>query len=363
MRRMIWVVFAFLTGCAMVSVMWPLGRRQASTGGTVDRAFYEAELAGIARDLDTGLIGPAEAESARTEAARRLLAAPPEAPATPSRSHVRLVAVLTLVFVPGLTLLLYQGLGQPDYADQPLAARLQKPPAEMDVEVAIARIEKHLAENPDDLRGWELLAPVYMRLGRLQDGARAYGEVVRLRGETTSTLGAWGEALIYAADGEVTAQARGIFEKALARDPAFAQARFYLALGDEQAGRVAEALATYIALVRQSPDAEWAPMVRNRITALGGTPPESGITAPDIAGLPPGEQAAAIRSMVDNLAHRLAAQGGTVDNWAQLIRAYTVLHEPEKARQAVTDGRRALAGDAAAIATLDALASELGLGG
>ena len=70
-----------------------------------------------------------------------------------------------------------------------------------------------------------------------------------------------------------------------------------------------------------------------------------------------------IRSMVERLSARLASEGGTVEAWSQLVRAYTVLREADKAKEALANGRKALANDAAALTTLDSLARELGLGG
>jgi cytochrome c-type biogenesis protein CcmH len=69
-----------------------------------------------------------------------------------------------------------------------------------------------------------------------------------------------------------------------------------------------------------------------------------------------------IEGMVSKLATRLASNGGSVDEWSRLIRAYTVLHEGDKAKAALVDAHKALATDANAVASLDALARDLGLG-
>jgi cytochrome c-type biogenesis protein CcmH len=47
----------------------------------------------------------------------------------------------------------------------------------------------------------------------------------------------------------------------------------------------------------------------------------------------------------------------------RLVRSYVVLKESDKARGALADARRSLASDAEALARLDALGRELGLGG
>ena len=74
------------------------------------------------------------------------------------------------------------------------------------------------------------------------------------------------------------------------------------------------------------------------------------------------QQQAMIEGMVSRLANRLASNGGSVDEWSRLIRAYAVLHEADKAKAALADARKALAPDPNAVASLDALAHDLGLG-
>jgi cytochrome c-type biogenesis protein CcmH len=66
--------------------------------------------------------------------------------------------------------------------------------------------------------------------------------------------------------------------------------------------------------------------------------------------------------MVERLAARLAQNGADAEGWLRLIRAYCVLHDTDKAKQAMADARKALAGNQTAGHDLDALAQEFGLG-
>ena len=104
-------------------------------------------------------------------------------------------------------------------------------------------------------------------------------------------------------------------------------------------------------------------MLRERIAKLGGEAPAASSPGAAIAAMPPAERETVIRGMVEGLAARLAANGGSLDEWSRLVRAYTVLHEPEKARLALGEARKALGANAPAMAALEALANELGLGG
>jgi cytochrome c-type biogenesis protein CcmH len=374
---MLWVVLALLTGAAVLSVVWPLARApRGLPRSAIDVAFYKSQIAEIDRDAADGLVSSADIEGAKAEAARRLLGAAKtsiEPTAAPLGKNVRFAAIAALIFVPGLAFALYGAIGHPNLPDLPLSARLQEPPARMDLSAAIAKIEEHLAQNPQDGRGYEVLAPVYMRTGRYNDAVNAYAHALRLNGDTPQRQALYGEALVAAADGQVTPEAKAAFETATAKDPASPRPRFYLGLAAAQAGDNTSARDIWEKLLAQSPpDAPWAASLRENLMRLSAAPqPKEGAIGPGatpalaakIASLSGADQANAIHGMVDRLAARLAQNGQDVEGWLRLLRAYAVLNESDKARSALIDARRNLAGDAAATSRIDALARELGLEG
>jgi len=167
---------------------------------------------------------------------------------------------------------------------------------------------------------------------------------------------------VAAAGGVVTDEARQAFDRALAEQPGEPQARFYLALGAEQDGKKADAIRAYESLIADSPpDAPWRGVVSARLAGLKGEPAPAEASAGAAAAIPEAQRPM-IEGMVNRLAARLASNGGNVDEWSRLIRAYAVLHEADKAKAALTDARKALAPDPNAVAGLDALAHDLGLG-
>ena len=133
-------------------------------------------------------------------------------------------------------------LGRPSIPDEPLASRKPALETTSGIEAAIAAVEARLAARPDDGKGWAVIAPVYMRLGRYDDAAHAFAEALRILGEDPLRRAAYGEALVAAAGGVVTADARKAFDRALAEQPGQPQARFYLALAAEQDGKKANAI-------------------------------------------------------------------------------------------------------------------------
>ncbi len=371
---MIWFILAILTAAAALSVLLPLARDRSTARlarSEADVAFYESEAANIARDLSRGIIDEKEAESARAEAGRRLLATAASAQnAGRGTTARRAAAVLSIAIIASAGAGLYAVIGLPAYPDQPLVARQSAPPDQMDVMAAIAKIEAHLARNPDDARGYEVVAPVYMRVGRFGEAAKAWGEAIRLGGPTPERLTLMGESLIFANEGKVTPEAMTVFGRALLLNPLFPQARFYLGLAAEQTGEKEKAVEIWSTLLAEADaGAPWAPVVRERLESLGVKAPTPASSVPQgeaaavIAAMPEGDRQIAIRGMVDSLAVRLAANGDDPEGWLRLVRAYAVLKEPAKAKSALEDARRALAGRPSAVKGLQELARELGIGG
>ncbi len=366
---MLWFVLAGMAAFAVLAALWPLLRSPSDAkadAAASEAGFYKAQLEEIRRDVERGLLPQGEAEGARAEAARRLIAAAPlPAPAPqPATPRNRLAAAaLIAVGLPAIAFPLYAFLGRPRLPDEPLASRMTAPQTSGEFEAAVAAVEARLIAKPDDGKGWAVIAPVYMRLERYADAAHAYAEALRLVGEDPLRRTAYGEALVAAAGGVVTDEARQAFDRGLAEQPGQPQARFYLALGAEQDGKKAEAIRAYEQLIAGSPpDAPWRGVVSARLAALKGEPAPAEASAGLSSPASPEAQRPMIEGMVGRLAARLASNGGNVDEWSRLIRAYAVLHEADKAKAALVDARKALAPDPNAVASLDALAHDLGLG-
>src|ERR1051325_2293416 len=112
----LWFLFALMTAAAIFAVLWPLGRGRRGTVRTDnDLAVYRDQLDEIARDRAAGLIGEAEAEAARIEVSRRLLAAVEPAEDRPTAISSlwlrRATALGGLILVPALATGIYLSLG------------------------------------------------------------------------------------------------------------------------------------------------------------------------------------------------------------------------------------------------------------
>jgi cytochrome c-type biogenesis protein CcmH len=338
-----WITAAALTGLTCLALLSALGRTVAADEGH-DKAFYAAQLREIERQLALKLIGEAEAEAARTEAARRLLAASREAAAEISDPATmrNFAALAMLVLIPAIALPVYLTRGAPDMPSFPLASREPEKPANpqnLDIAAAILQIETHLTQNPDDGRGHEVVAPIYLRLGRHDDAVRSFAATLRLLGPTADRHANLGEALAFQGNGVVTAEARAAFDAALALDAKHVKARFFLALAAQQDGDKPKAVGLLTVLHDDLPDSPLKAEIGKQLGELGAMP--QGGEA--IAALPGNEQVAAIRSMVEGLAARLASSGGTAEEWARLIRALTVLKERGRAQLILAEARQKFA--------------------
>ena len=377
----LWLAFALMTAAAIFAVLWPLGRRGAASGGS-DIAVYRDQLDEIARDRASGLIGEAEAEAAKVEVSRRLIAAADEAQADKSaadRSPLwrrRATALTGLLFLPVGATAIYLALGSPQMAERPLATQGRTLPQDNSIQNLVSQVEAHLARNPDDARGYEVIAPVYLRLGRFTDAVNARRRLLALTGETAERQADLGEALAAAANGVITVEAKAAFDRALTLDPAELKSKYYIGIAAEQDGDNTKAAAIWIDMLKAGPpDAPWVPVVREALTRIGAAPPVAalppmaqtpGPNAADIAaagGMSEKDRGDMIRGMVARLAEKLKEDGRDFDGWQRLLRAYVVLGERDKANAAAADARKALASEPDKLRQLGDLIKSMGLEG
>lgn len=356
-----------MTAMAMVAVLWPLARARGRPQSGNDLAVYRDQLEEIARDRAAGQIGEIEAEAARVEVSRRLImAADAEAAAPdPARAapwHRRLIAIMGLLVLPLGATGIYLSVGSPELPSEPLAARAAGV-ENQSIDHLVAQVEAHLDANPNDTRGWEVIAPVYMRLGRFADAVKARRTVLRIAGESAPRQSDLGEALVGSANGIVTAEAKDAFERAVALDPKDVKGRYFLGLAAEQDGRRADATSIWRGMVADAPaDAPWVGFVREELARLGGGPSADDVAA--AGNLAPDQRMAMIRGMVEKLSDKLHHDGGTdLDGWLRLVRSYMVLGERDKARAAAVDARRALVSDPEKLRQINELVKDLGVEG
>lgn len=366
----LWFVFALMTAAAIFAVLWPLGRTQSSAGGT-EATVYKDQLAEVGRDAAAGLIGSTEAEAARVEISRRLLAAADADKETQVRSSPgfrRAASLVALIGLPLLAIGVYMPLGSPQMPDFPLAERARVPDATEPLVNLVAQVERHLEKNPTDGRGWAVLAPVLVRIGRADDAVRAFRNSITYGGDTAAGRADLGEAMARAANGVITGDAKAEFERAVALDAGEVKARYFLGIAAEQDGRTADAATIWRDMLAKGPaDAPWRPAVTAALARVGGKGPDlpklSDDTIASVQGMSAGDRNAMVQGMVDRLATRLKQDGSDVEGWLRLVRAYMVLGERDKAKSALADAREAVGSNAERLRQLNDGLKDFGLDG
>src|SRR5438105_3566896 len=305
----IWIIIAAMIAGLLAVLVSPLGRRESvrPPRAAFGQAVFRDQLAELERDVARGVIGAEEAAAARNEIARRLIGekdVPGAQKPVSSRSAVWLAAAL----VPAIALPLYLTFGSPGLKDVPLKDRLAGAVENNDFDALFAKVEAHLAANPNDVQGWMVIAPAYKRMQRYDDAAAAYANVLRLAKPTADLYADYAEMVAYANDGMVTADAAKAFGEALKLDPKHPAARFFSGLALKQEGKTEEALSAWKALLADTPaDAPWRHGLEREIAGL------TGVKAPALSeeqmaagqNMKPEDREAMIRSMGEGLEARL----------------------------------------------------------
>jgi cytochrome c-type biogenesis protein CcmH len=179
----------------------------------------------------------------------------------PLWQEARTVALGIAVLVLASTALLYRLVGTP----QALDAVATRAPASLDE--AIAQLEQALQADPRQAEGWRLLAAAYQRQDQPAKARDAYARAVALLPDDAGLLAEAAQARALAHptrlfDGEAVA----LLERALAAEPAHQRARWFLGIAQRQAGRHADAAATWEPLLAQV-DASTSASLRKEIDA------------------------------------------------------------------------------------------------
>ena len=366
-------LLALLAFGALLPIVAPLlrGSRPGPQRVSFDQAVYRDQLHELDRDIARGLITPAEADSARLEIQRRLLAADrrPATAARLSRSPV-LATVVFLVITLG-SVGSYLWLGAPGMPDEPYASRaaeLAQPSKASSMAQAATRLAEKLKQDPSDAQGWLLYGRSLAMLSRWDQAEDAYRHAIALGQTSPDVLGDHAEMLVLQAGGTVTPAAEAAFQQVLKADPRNGIARYYMAIAAMQAGEPRRAIDGLQALLAELPmNSSLRPQLAQKVAEaaqsagmampeLAAGPPPAGraepntVPGPDVPGsdgrgpdaravaeaakLSDEQRQAMVRGMVATLAAKQQADPSNLDGWLRLGRAYGVLHEPDKAADA-----------------------------
>ena len=392
----LWVAGVLMSAVVALAIVMPLIRRPGGPQpgrGEYDITVYKDQLREIDRDRDRGLVDDEEAEAARVEIQRRMLAAS-EAEKKPaagaSLPRGRMSAAVLAVAIPAAAFGIYFTLGSPEMPGQPFAGRniaseitaRQGKLDRSEVMQLVARLLKRLEADPNNVDGWMLLGRTYLTIGKFEGALAAYRKAMEVGNRHPEIVTDYAEALVLSGKGQVGPEAQGLFEDIAEADPYNPRAGYYLGLGLAQRGNLKAALQAWVDLRAVSPPGSpWLEMVDLQIAraaedlqvapwsvkpsakalALAKTMPAPaapaametpgatsarpsapstqppGPSAEDVkaaSGMSAADRQTMIRTMVQRLADRLQENPDDLSGWQRLARAYEVLGETEKAKDA-----------------------------
>jgi cytochrome c-type biogenesis protein CcmH len=350
-------IAALLTLLVLAWMVRPLLRPAPQAGVSSVRLntdIYRDQLQTLERDLARSAISPVDYEATRDELQLRLLddtdesVPAPQARRTTFWTARRTAVALALLFPLGAGGL-YWWLGTPQAID-PVSA--QK--AEQDkISEMVDRLAARLKANPDNPKGWAMLARSYKVMGRLQEAEDAYAKAGKLIETDPDLLADYADLMAARAGGNLAGQPLVLVNKALALNPLHPMSLMLAGTAAYRDGNFAAAISYWENLLSVlepgSPDAQQVETDIAEARAKAGMPPSAKATSSpsateagaDASKLPAVDPAAAgamtperINQMVERLATRLKTNPDDLAGWARLARAYKVQGRLAEAEQA-----------------------------
>ena len=336
-----------------------------------DLLIYKDQLVEVEKDIEKGVLSKSESDAARIEVSRRILLADKRSKiekqtSSNSQNHNKIITFIILIFILAGSLSIYAFLGNPRLPDMPLQTRLaeikelrsqriSQEEAELlvpdeiieassDYLTLVSKLRDAMKERPNDMQGLRLLALHEFRLGKYRSARKAHLKIINALGDTATAkdLIDFAEVMIVATNGYVSPEAEFILRRGLDMKPNDGRARYYSGLSMAQSGRPDVTLRLWENLLDEGPDdAPWVPLIKEQIVdvarlvgvnlvqdQLPGPTSEQINSAENMSDVDRKEM---IQGMVSSLSNRLANEGGTVNEWARLIRALGVLGETANA--------------------------------
>lgn len=366
---MLWLIFAALCLVILAILLVPLLRASSALRRRADYdiVVYRSQLGEIDQEIEEGLLTPEQADAARAEVHRRMLAAEDAEmerpigflPGAGRFTRIGAAIVMALVIPLGAGAM-YASLGSPNLPGKPYLWRVHNDP-EFASGVTADAMAAMVQANPS-ADGFAQLGRTYFAARQYEPAVAAYRRAFAMGTSDPMSYSEFGESVVMLNNGAVVPEAMTAFLKALAGEPKSERSRFYLGLAEVQIGNFRQAVAIWRDLEKSSaPDAPWLPMVREHIKvfaqqggfdpnsvppsppdvkamgaamhAMGSAPPPAPTpsTGATMAGSTGPVHDPAILAMVQRLADKMAKNPSDVAGWQRLAHAYVVLGEGPKA--------------------------------
>lgn len=336
-----------------------------------DLLIYKDQLIEVEKDLEKGILNKIESDAARIEVSRRILLADKRSKSENTITKnpkilSRLVTATIFLFILIGTFSTYAYIGNPTLKDMPLKSRLAQAQENRSNRISqenaellvpdenieapddyldlVSKLRSAMQDRPNDMQGLRLLALHEFRLGKYRSARKAHTQIINILGNkaTAKDFVDFAEVMIVATNGYVSPEAETTLRRALELTPNDGRARYYSGLSMAQNGRPDVALRLWENLLNEGPEnAPWIPLIKDQIIDIarlaGVNLSEDQLPGPNseqidsAKNMSDQERMEMIQGMVTSLSNRLANEGGSVNEWARLIRALGVLGETTSA--------------------------------
>ena len=328
-----------LTLAIVLWLIWPLLRQKNSSPVSevqLNAAVHRDQLAALKADLDKGLIKPDDYEASVDELQMRLLDDTQSYKAKPAHStptfwSPRKTALLVGLCLPLLAIPLYLRLGSLSAIDPVATAQVTDQQIRQMVDTLAAKLQA----NPDNPKGWAMLAKSYKVMGRFEESRAAFERIGALLDNDPELLVDYADVLAVLANNQIEGRPLALVNKALAINPRHP-------MGLMMSGVAAYRRADFLMAIQQwetllsmlEPGSGDARQIEDNITAArnnanlsaqnkpASTP--SNMMPPVAADAANGMTTDMINQMVERLAKRLESNPQDIQGWARLARAYKV---------------------------------------
>ena len=222
------LVAVVMTAVAVAAVLWPLLRRRTHASRVQQAAsnvqLIRDQLKELERERESGALTEDRYAESRAELERRVIEESVEE-RDALRGGVSFAPVLTAALVPVVIVvaagLLYWKLGSPTSigVEQAAAQAPQHDFSPEQIEAMVTRLAQKLEQNPNDARGWSILARTYYSLQRFPEAARAFEQLLKLEPNDVDAIADYADALAMSQDRVLAGKPMELVRQALRIDP------------------------------------------------------------------------------------------------------------------------------------------------
>ena len=226
------------------------GKGEGTSRRQMNAAIYRDELEKLEAERIAGTINVQEYEMSHAEMRQRLFQDTTEEDdraimGSPTKTVIGICLFIALVSV-GLYVFLGDGVRVAQQTSQ-------KPVSQEAVQKMVAEFAAKMEKEPDNLKGWAMLARSYRILGRTDDAANAYGRAGVYLNSDPELLAEYADTLATIANGNFSGKPLQLINQALKLDPNNFLALWLSGTASYTSGNYKAAVQTWEKLAKQLP--------------------------------------------------------------------------------------------------------------